>query len=618
MRPLPRFRRIAALSVGFVVVLALAGSSLVWQVRELDRRWPAVAPQLAPALLERLDRDPQLLREFRAREIAVLDSLRLRLWELPRGLEPGRPWLSAEAGGDTLAAWVGLSPLWQGGLDSVVKDPEVLTRADEEASVEALARLAGEVRPSRTDRLLAALFLGLDRVAEAGRAPSEAQVLGRMVQARVLRERFVPGRWTAMVALRKRARGQAQLREALCWRALDGLSRSWGVPDSGLGEIRALAQGQGLAAALRRARPQDPAWLGLLGETLRYRALEMAPAPDLPEAFPGKLALATDSTLLSRVAERLAQWGYGSEDSTLERLRLNRGLRLGGGWDDSLWRELLRPDHEVRLRLCSALVALVRVPWRRDSFYVRVNVPEFVLEVVERGAAVRRHRVMVGRDTVGMFTPVLSSRLNHVVVNPQWHVPAKILREEILAGKPPDAVLLRAKGYEPKFGKDGEITGAYQPSGEENALGKVKFLFDNRFGVYLHDTPSRHLFVRARRAFSHGCVRVQDPLELADLLLERDGSRFHGKLDSLVEEESQKWIKLARPVPLHLEYRTVALDSAGRVGLLRDVYGLARERARLEKEREKAAKRAARLSAGRGCSPSSPCRSLPGTGTKAR
>lgn len=611
--------------------MVLVSIAWAWQVKDLARRWPSVASGLAPALLERLERDPQLLRDVKARELAVLDSLRLRQWVLPKRLEPGEARLSAGAGGDTLAAWVSLSALWQGGLDSVLKDPDVLTRADEEASRASIERLAGEVRPSREDRLLAALFLGLDRVADAGLAPTKARVLRRMVEARVLRERFMPGRWTSMVEMRRQARGRAQFREALCWRVLDGLARSWGVPDSGLGEIRALAETEGLAAALERARPQDPVWLGLLQETLRYRELEVAPAPELPEEFPGKTALETDTALMRHVWARLAQWGYARGDTALEdsvpgpitgallaQLRYNRGQRLSGGWDDTLWGELVRPDFEVRIRLCSALVALTRAPWRRDSFCVRVNVPEFALEVIERGRSVQRHRVAVGRDSVGFFTPVLSSRLNYVVVNPQWHVPAKILREEILGGKAPDEALLRAKGYEPKFGKQGEITGAYQPSGEENALGKVKFLFDNRFGVYLHDTPSRHLFARTRRAFSHGCVRVQEPLDLADLLLARDGSRFRGKLDSLVEEENQKWIKLVRPVPLHLEYRTVALDSLGRVSLLRDVYGLARERARLEKERERAEKRAVRLSEGRGCSPSSPCRSLPGTGTKAR
>ncbi len=156
MRSVPRFRRLARLCVALVVAMVLVSVAWAWQVKDLSRRWPSVAPDLAAALLERLESDPQLLRDVKARELAVLDSLRLRQWVLPKGLEAGEVRLSAGAGGDTLAAWASLSSLWQGGLDSVVKDPDVLTRADEEASRASIERLAGEVRPSREDRLLAA------------------------------------------------------------------------------------------------------------------------------------------------------------------------------------------------------------------------------------------------------------------------------------------------------------------------------------------------------------------------------------------------------------------------------------------------------------------------------
>jgi L,D-transpeptidase YcbB len=247
----------------------------------------------------------------------------------------------------------------------------------------------------------------------------------------------------------------------------------------------------------------------------------------------------------------------------------------------------LLPDSVVRAKICSTLVLLTRAPWHRDSVCVRVNIPEFTLDYLDDGERVRHHRVVVGRDTVGLFTPVFSSQLKHVVLNPQWHVPARILRNEIMAGKVLDAKALRDQGYEPKFDAKGKVTGAFQPSGDDNALGKVKFLFDNRYGVYLHDTPSRYLFARRTRAYSHGCVRLEDPLGFAAFLLERDGHRRAGDVDSLVAEEDQKWLKLARPVPIHLEYRLVTLDSQGRVRFLRDLYALARARAKAEKERLK-------------------------------
>lgn len=619
-----------AVAIG-LAVLSLVGYVLVWN--ELAQSLPVVRGSLPLRFLAELDTDAEIAREIRQEQVAVFDSLRRSGDSLPSFLKPEDTVLCRGFQEDTLAWWLGHASLWwDASMDSgVAKAPVLSGRNVRDSLRREIETLADEVRPSRTDLALAALLLSWDRCLRGGRSPGDERTARRLVQARRLREGVWPGRWSLMRERHVAAMTERTRCEVRCWKALDRLAHSWGVPDSGLGSIRQVGLEKGLDAALRSARPRDPVWLPLLREAWRYRDLAQAGDSLGTKRYPGKDALESDTVLGLSVNRRLAALGYGPprDDSgamqvravsggLLEAFQGNRGVRVTGRWNDTTWRELVREDASGFRRICSALALLTRSPWHRDSVCVRVNIPEFVLDYLEEGRRVRQHRVVVGRDTVGRFTPQLSSQLRNVVVNPQWHVPSKILREEIMAGKGLDAKVLRDQGYEPKYDAEGNLTGAYQPSGEDNALGKVKLLFDNRFGVYIHDTPSRYLFARRFRAYSHGCVRLDRPLDFAAFLLGRDGHPMAEKLDSLVDEEDQKWLKIARPVPLHFEYRTVTTDSAGRVRFLKDIYAAAREKAKLEKERLKRERKLAALSAGRGCSPAAPCRSSPGTDTTAR
>jgi hypothetical protein len=578
-----------ALSVAAFVGVGLGA----WHERQgLDERREAVMARLPEPLLSRLRMDLAVRREILGTEQAALDSLKGLGFDPPAFLRPQVRILASQDSGDLLQGWLDRRACWDPRPDTLL-DPQLpLRRAQEDSLREQVQRQAKAFRPDGLELWVASALLLLDRGADELRPPGPERMLARLLQAvswvGVLRPGDQARLRRAMVGAERQALG----REVLRWRALDRLALSWGVEDSLLWTIRETAREQGLEAALERARPQDPVWVPLLDEAMRYRRLEIA-AESLPSRFPGAAALASDTILRAGTLRRLRELGYAADSGgkgmamPLGAFQENRGLKPTGKWDDTTWLALVVPDSSSRARICSTLARLTRSPWHRDSFCIRVNIPEFVLDCIQDGRSLRRHRVVVGKDTVGRFTPVLSSLVRHVVVNPQWHVPVKIFRDEILAGKSPDIAALRSQGYEPEFDKQGRLMGVYQPPGEENALGKIKFLFDNPFGVYMHDTPSRHLFARRVRAFSHGCVRVEDPVALGEFLLARDGHRFAGKLDSLIGEEDQKWLKLNVPVPVHFEYRTVSTDSLGRVRFLRDLYGEARERAKAQAEGRK-------------------------------
>jgi L,D-transpeptidase YcbB len=130
---------------------------------------------------------------------------------------------------------------------------------------------------------------------------------------------------------------------------------------------------------------------------------------------------------------------------------------------------------------------------------------------------IERTRVIVGKEETP--TPVFSETMRFLIVNPYWNVPPSILRKEMLPRLSSDPNYFRRLGYE-VFSRAGRLV-VRQPPGERNALGRIKFMFPNDFSVYMHDTPTRRLFASQKRAFSHGCVRVDEPFHFAETVLGR-------------------------------------------------------------------------------------------------
>jgi murein L,D-transpeptidase YcbB/YkuD len=191
---------------------------------------------------------------------------------------------------------------------------------------------------------------------------------------------------------------------------------------------------------------------------------------------------------------------------------------------------------------------------------IEVNIPDFELAVIRNGAVMHRTRVIVGKEQTP--TPIFSDEMVEIIVNPSWYVPQSIIQKEWRGGV--------GAGYEVSY-RNGQMV-VRQPPGEKNALGRVKFVFPNDYAVYMHDTPSRGLFAQSHRAFSHGCMRVDQPFALAEAVLGPGSGWSQERVKRLVGD-SERYINLSKPLPVHIVYFTAYVDDAGRLVQRPDLYG---------------------------------------------
>jgi L,D-transpeptidase YcbB len=217
--------------------------------------------------------------------------------------------------------------------------------------------------------------------------------------------------------------------------------------------------------------------------------------------------------------------------------------------------------------------------WRwlpRDlgTAYVMVNIPDYTLTVVNNGKPIWSTRVVVGQPGKHA-TPLLAETMKYITFNPTWNVPPSIIRNEYLPALARDPTVLARMGLRIGRNSDGSIR-IYQPPSDRNALGRVRFNFPNQFLVYQHDTPDKHLFSKPVRAYSHGCMRVENPDKYAETLLSisqpEEGYTVQ-RLHSLYGR-GERNINFKTPIPVYLTYQTVFFDKAGQVQTRPDVYGL--------------------------------------------
>ncbi len=224
--------------------------------------------------------------------------------------------------------------------------------------------------------------------------------------------------------------------------------------------------------------------------------------------------------------------------------------------------------------------------WEPDDygrFEVEVNIPEFRLWIKKDGEVVHTTRVVVGRPQ--NQTPVFNNSIKHIVVNPYWNVPPSIATNEIKPHLMSNPGYLDSQNMEMLSG--GKVINASaidwtqtninnfhirQKPGGGNALGQIKFLFPNEHDVYLHDTPSKSLFSRTFRAYSHGCVRVENPMDFANALLNLEPSLNVNTLEAAIGDK-ERWFNLENHIPVHLSYFTLRVDEDGTIRSYGDVYG---------------------------------------------
>lgn len=232
------------------------------------------------------------------------------------------------------------------------------------------------------------------------------------------------------------------------------------------------------------------------------------------------------------------------------------------------------------------------MPRELGDRYILVNIPNYYLHAYDSGQRVLDMRVVVGEE-YGSATPVFSDSMDHVIFQPYWNIPESILAEEILPAAQKDPSYLARNNYEivrsmaepePVSLSEVDWSGpddgdfpylARQKPGPQNALGAVKFMFPNRFSIYLHDTPADHLFERTERAYSHGCIRVEDPLALARFVLAPDPEWNEERIRRAMApgSEESRTVSLSRKVPVYILYLT-AFAQDGQIHFRNDLYDM--------------------------------------------
>ena len=245
------------------------------------------------------------------------------------------------------------------------------------------------------------------------------------------------------------------------------------------------------------------------------------------------------------------------------------GLQITGTLNSETIKELNVPAIE---RVEQLLINLERMRWMPSEpagKFILVNIPEFVLHVMEDGKKVFDMKIVVGKE--GHNTMMFTKTLNQVVFSPYWNVPPSIVEKELLPEMAKDPNYLTSQDMEIIGERDG-IPEIRQLPGEKNSLGKVKFLFPNSYNIYFHDTPAKSLFEKNRRAYSHGCIRLSEPEKMAQYLLQNDPAWDEAKIEQAMNAGKEKYVKLKEPVSVFITYYTAWVDEDGKLNFRADIY----------------------------------------------
>ncbi|HVT15295.1 MAG TPA: L,D-transpeptidase family protein [Thermoanaerobaculia bacterium] len=387
---------------------------------------------------------------------------------------------------------------------------------------------------------------------------------------------------------------------------------------------RALATGTGIAPSLAALAPPSPEYARLRQALAGFRALaarggwprvppgadlkpgdrgprvaalraRLAASGHLPSApsagaTAGAAAPATPGAAPGSTAAGAAVYDQDVA-AAVARFRERHGLEAGKTVDAETLAALNVPLSE---RIRQIEVNMERWRWLPGDLgpsYILVNVPDFSLQVVEGERVALAMRVVVGKEQ--SKTPIFSGKLTYVVLNPSWNLPDSIVAKEIAPKLASEPGYLRRKGLQvvkgwgedeapidpasldaSQLGRPGSHYRLRQPPGGDNPLGRIKFLFPNQFDVYLHDTPSGHLFARSERDFSHGCIRLEKPMELAEYLLHGGAKWDPQAFDEKLASGRTTTITVPHPILVHILYWTAWVDRDGTVQFRNDVYGL--------------------------------------------
>lgn len=276
---------------------------------------------------------------------------------------------------------------------------------------------------------------------------------------------------------------------------------------------------------------------------------------------------ASDTRYDAAVAEAVRKFQNGAE------------IKATGILDDKTVKAINTPKRDKQIDV--VLVNMERWRWLpRDlgvpslgDAYVILNIPDYTLKVMQRGQQVWTTRVVTGKPGTHA-TPLLTETMKYITVNPTWNVPPSIVYNEYLPALQQDPTVLQRMGLKLEQNRDGSVH-ISQPPGEANALGRIRFNFPNKFLVYQHDTPDKNLFARDERAFSHGCMRVQNPDQYASVLLNiaLPNEKYTPERVRSMYGKSEIDLKFPTPIPVNITYQTAFVDDGGKLQFRKDVYG---------------------------------------------
>lgn len=311
------------------------------------------------------------------------------------------------------------------------------------------------------------------------------------------------------------------------------------------------------------------------GPALAYKAATKKQPAVIPEdsrvpQLRAKLGIA-DNPDDTRYDEKVA--------AAVRKFQESADLKATGVLDDKTVKALNSPKRDKIID--TVVVNMERWRWlprqlgaqNLNDAYVILNVPDFTLKVMQGGSQVWTTRVVTGKPG-NHATPMLTETMKFITVNPTWNVPPSIIYNEYLPALQQDPTVLQRMGLRLERTRDGGIH-ISQPPGEANALGRIRFNFPNKFLVYQHDTPDKHLFAKEERAFSHGCMRVQNPDQYAATLLNitmPSGGYTPEKIRSMYGR-SEIDLKFPTPIPVNITYQTAFVDDAGKLQIRKDIYG---------------------------------------------
>ena len=341
--------------------------------------------------------------------------------------------------------------------------------------------------------------------------------------------------------------------------------------------LAALADAKDTTAVLAAYEPQTPNYIALKAKLAELRGgkVEAGKAPIANGPAP-KIGALDD-----RVPELRERFGLTGDGMTydkpladaVKKFQQEHELKVSGLLTPQTIDALngRQPDRPID----TVIINLERWRWMPHDLgknYVIVNLPDFTLRVFQNSQQVWMTRIVDGKPN--MPTPIMTAEMKYITINPTWNVPPSIVAREYMPALSQDPTVLSRMGLKVSTNPDGTVH-ISQPPGDANALGRVRFNFPNKFLVYQHDTPNKNFFALDKRALSHGCMRVQDPVKYAEVLLNivRPGEGYTQDRIRRMFGQNEQDIQFPKFLPVHITYQTAFVDEAGNLQFREDVYG---------------------------------------------